>query len=355
MAGFYGADVADLRNLAHALEKSAQSLHQITSGLSGAITSTRWPGPDGAQFTGEWTQMHRSALARAGECLSTAAETLRRNAGAQEATSAADGGVLNPVGGGSGGGDGDRPDDPELTDGLGDYEDLDDPIPFTDDALDPSEISQGQLGDCWLLAALGSVAGFDPDFIRDHMWENPDGTWTVKMYDDDGKPVYIQVEPSVPQNGVNDADGNPSWATIYEKAAAEYFGGSYDDLDGGWSDRAFEAITGQPAHDLGEASFDTISDALEDGPVALSSEAKDKKLWFFGDTVDDTDRVVPHHAYMVRDIVTVTGEDGSTERFIEVTNPWGPNGGSEYGTLRFTEQEYRDNFRTVYAGTMKDD
>ncbi|KRA24635.1 hypothetical protein ASD65_09605 [Microbacterium sp. Root61] len=356
---FYGADVTDLHRLAESLERSAQSLQEIATTLSGAIGATRWPGPDGEKFSHEWSNQHRATLVRAGGYLSTASQTIARNAADQEQTSAASGGAFpggaNPGLGldGGGGGVSDRPDNPNLSDGLGDYEDLDGPIDFSDDALNPTQINQGAVGDCWLLASMGSVAGFDPDFIRDHMWQNPDGTWTVKMYND-GEPVYIQVEPTVPENGVKDSDGGDSWASIYEKAAAEYFGGSYADIDGDWPDRALEAITGQPSQNLGEASFDDIEQALDDGPVVVTTENKDKRLWFFGDVVDDQDRIVPNHAYMVRDVFTMIEEDGSSQRYIEVTNPWGPNGGDRYGTYIFTEQEYLDNFDRVYTGSMGD-
>lgn len=350
MGGFYGADVEDLRRLAQELERNARSLDGIATVLSAAIASTRWPGPDGERFSHEWTNQHRAVLVRAGGHLSTASQTLARNASEQEQTSAATGDGAAHAGSGGDGGVGDRPDNPDLSDGLGDYEDIDGPIDLSDEALDPSQINQGQVGDCWFLASIGSIAGFDPDFIRDHMWENPDGTWTVKMYQD-GEPVYIQVEPSVPENGVQDSDGDPSWASIYEKAAAEYFGGSYDDISGDWPDRALEAVTGRPSENLGEASFDDIEEALKNGPVVATTENSDKTLWFFGDVVDDTDRVVPNHAYMVRSIFTIVDENGDSQRYIEVTNPWGPNGGDRFGTYLFTEQEYRDNFSRVYTGS----
>ncbi len=353
MAGFYGADIEQLRQLARQFATGSRQLHDSSALLTGSLGASAWAGLDSERFRQDWSGRHRGDLLRVSAALEAASQALLRQAVEQEQASVEGGGGHYGSSGGPGG-DGDRPGDPKLQPDQGDYVPIEDPISFDDQALDADQINQGQVGDCWLLAALGSVVDQDPQWIRDHMWQNPDGTWTVKMYHD-GEPVYIQVEPTLPEHGAKDAAGNQSWLSIYEKAAAEYFGGSYDDIDGGYSDRALEAITGNPANDIGEASFDQIEQALEKGPVTVSSEVKDKILWFFGDTVDDPDKVVPQHAYIVRDIETVTNPDGSTERYLVVTNPWGTNADDgRYGTLRFTEQEYRDNFRSVQTGTIGD-
>jgi uncharacterized protein YukE len=362
MTGFYGADVAALRALAAAFESSGRTLHETATLLSSSIGAARWPGPDGERFGSDWTRQHRSVLVRAGDALAAGGQALRRNADAQEQTSAAAGGSSS--GGsnpgleldGGGGGVGDRPGDPTLPDDLGDYVPIENPISFDDDALDADEINQGQVGDCWLLASLGAVVDQDPEWIRDHMWQNPDGTWTVKMYDEDGEAVYIQVDPTVPENGARDSDGDPSWVSIYEKAAAEFFGGSYGDIDGDWPDRALTAITGQQATNAGQLSLDEISDALDDGPVVVSTQDNPDDWWrFWSDDVDDTDRIVPNHAYIVRDVFTVTEEDGTETQYIQVTNPWGPNGGERYGTYMFTAEEFEQNFAAAFVGTPGED
>lgn len=354
MESFLGADPADLLDFAQAAQSSSEQIDYTATTLSATLAQARWKGPDAQLFTGRWNSQHLIHLKEASEGLQKVAKILRLNADEQEKASALEGGGSHR--GHQGGGDGDKPDNPDSTDDLGDYHDLPDNIPLDDRALDPTNIAQGQVGDCWFLSAAAAVAADDPQWIRDHMWRNPDGTWTVKMYDD-GKPVYIQVEPTVPENAATDAQGDDNWLSVYEKAAAEYFGGDYEDIDGGHSNEAFEAITGKDADSEGEMNFDDIQDRLSDGPVAVGTESDSEGFLWLGDKVDNK-HIVPNHAYIVDTVEDhVNPDTGKTERMIHVLNPWGPNGGGlegddpdqRWGDLWLTEDEYKDNFDSVYS------
>ncbi|WP_264029341.1 C2 family cysteine protease [Cellulosimicrobium sp. SH8] len=357
MSGMYGADVAQLRQLGQRLSEAADRLTSLRGELDALVTSSPWEGPDGDALRGEWSTSHAPAVAAVGAVLGDAATAVVRQADQQESasTDGAGGSGGGGSGGGSGGGggdrgtpgeDGDRPGDPDLTDDLGDYEDVP-PIDLENEDFSIDDINQGQVGDCWFLAGLGAVATTDPEFLREHIRLNDDGTYTVTMYKD-GEPVEIVVEPTVPENGVGGQNGEPNWVSIYEKAAAEYFGGDYEDIDGGHSDDAFEAITGRPAERSGELSLSDIQDRLKDGPVAVGTE-DDDAFWWWEDEVDDS-RIVPNHAYVVTEVKEVDGE-----MRIHVVNPWGPGGGmldgeQKVGDLWLTEQEYKENFDSVYSG-----
>jgi hypothetical protein len=360
VGSFFGADVAELRAFAKLADSSGEQLDHTVATLSGLIGQAAWHGPDGIEFSGLWNAKFRVSLQQASSGLKQVATAVRANADQQETASTDVGGPGGGSGTGGGGdrpgGKGDKPDNPDAPDDMGPYKDLDDPIPLDDPALDPRNMEQGQLGDCWFLAAAGAVAAADPEWIRDHMWQNPDGTWTVKFYKD-GDPVYIQVEPTVPENSVKDADGNDNWLSVYEKAAAEYFGGDYEDIDGGWPDDAFEAITGQKSEDLGESNLDDIRDSLKDGPVSVTTEGDDA-FWWWQDEVDDKG-IVPNHAYIVDTVENhVNPDTGEEEQMIHLLNPWGPNGGTldgeqKYGDVWLTEDEYKDNFDHAFAGSTK--
>ena len=348
--GMVGADTGQLRIVASSFEARALTLGTLEESLGRLVSALPWKGHDAEEFARSWHGTHRPSLRRISGLLEDSARLIRDNAEAQDATSEAVGsrGLAGDSAPGDSTvpGDGDRPGDPGLDKSLGAYEPLPPTIPLDDEALSPESINQGQVGDCWLLAALGTVAADNPQFIRDHLWVNPDGTWTVKMYDD-GHPVCIQVTPRVPENSVGAADGTATWAAIYEKAAAEYFGGDYSDIDGGFSDDAYRAITGQSAERSGELSLEEIRDRLDGGPVALGTE--DDEDWMpFDDEVDDS-RIVPNHAYMVDRV-----EERDGRLMVHVLNPWGPDGGKadgehKAGDLWLTEQQYRENFDSVYS------
>ena len=357
MRTMFGADVEALAGLGSSFVESAETLETARRQVDGIVATAGWVGPDAEEFRLDWSRRLAPALASCLGALRDNAEVLRRNAEDQARTSAADGGAgpgpdrggrPGAGGGGDRSGDGgkDRPGNPDLS-GHGPWVDVPPTIPLDDAALDPNMINQQGLGDCWLLAGLGAVARDDPQFIRDHMKLNADGTWTVTMYKD-GDPVEITVEPEVAQDGVMDPSGNPSWASIYEKAAAEYWGGSYDDIDGGYSSDAFAAITGATPSQTGEGNLSDLKDRLADGPVALGTE-DEPSWWPFGDEVDDS-RVVPNHAYIVDKV-----EERDGELKVHVINPWGPgahlqnDGSDKVGDMWLTEKQYKENFDTVYA------
>lgn len=366
MNSMLGADPEELRDLARCALKSSEHLAKATQLVSGTLGQAKWLGPDAQRFKARWGSQLRPLLMTVGKDLQEVSSLLKQNAEEQLRASAADGGITNISGsGGPGGGDGqgrDLPGNPEADDGMGEYHDLPDHIPLDNKALDPSNMEQGQLGDCWFLAAAGAVAKHDPDWIREHMKQNADGTWTVTMYKN-GKPVEITVEASVPDGAVTDASGRDNWLAIYEKAAAEYFGGDYKDLDGGFSDNGLAAITGKDTDRSGQSDFNEIDRKLQDGPVAVGTETKpdDSFRWFWEDEQIDDNRIVPDHAYIVDSIETRENPDtGDRERMIHLINPWGPNGGEydgekRWGDIWLTEDQYKENFDSVYSSkTTKD-
>lgn len=336
MSTMYGADVAELRALAAQFERTADQLDHGRMAVGNAIRISAWVGPFATTFRLQWESEHSRRIMSAVGALRANARQIRANADGQERTSAAESSTTPSP-------------DPGLTKDLGDYERVDH-VSLDDSEFNADHIYQGALGDCWFLASLGSIVERNPEFIRNQMHLNDDGTWTVTMYRD-GKPVYITVEPTVAENGAGGAGGQPNWASIYEKAAAVYFGGDYGDIDGDYPDRALSAITGAKADRLGELSLSEIREKLNDGPVVLSSEQQDKgdTPWWPFDHEVDNDKIVPGHAYMVDDVREVDGQ-----LKIHVVNPWGPDGGSYHGKDRvgdmwLTEQEYRENFDGVYA------
>lgn len=99
------------------------------------------------------------------------------------------------------------------------------------------DVRQGDHGDCGILATMGSVAGTAPDKIRDAIKQNPDGTYSVTLYqlktpawktgqtELTGKKITYTVTPDLPTHNDDGvlagakADG-VAWPAVLEKAIA---------------------------------------------------------------------------------------------------------------------------------------
>lgn len=102
MAGnFYGADVAQLRQLAKDLAGGANRLNALGQQLGSSISSTAWRGHDGERFRSEWTSAHQKLLRSATAGLEEASKALLANADEQEKASTSGG--SGGAGGGTGG------------------------------------------------------------------------------------------------------------------------------------------------------------------------------------------------------------------------------------------------------------
>lgn len=113
------------------------------------------------------------------------------------------------------------------------------------------DVTQGALGDCYLVAVIGSLVAANPDFIKNIMYDGGDAV-TVLLYEN-GKSKYIKVPKTVPHISVGEGKNKRLvhayargvlWVQILEKAVATLFGG-YDKVVGGTSDVAIHALTGR--------------------------------------------------------------------------------------------------------------
>ncbi|WP_164545079.1 C2 family cysteine protease [Antribacter gilvus] len=360
----YGADVEQLRALGRAITRHGEDLESSMSQVASAVTSSPWRGPVRDRFLETWRTEHTSAVRAAVASLAEAGRGAAVNADAQERTSTTydggsggNGGSPDP-GRGSGGdpseGPGDKRKEPGDPGDLGDPEDAVN-VPLDDAAVGPETIEQGSLADCWFLASAGAVAQQDPEWVKEHIVYDPaTGTYTVTFYDD-GEPVKITVEDTVLENAAGDPNGDPSWISVYEKAAAVYMGGEYGDIEYDDPAKALEMITGKdtetesldPPLWFSPPSLSSIGDRVDSGqPVVVSS--KDGGGWF-GDAPSDKE-VVANHVYTVQDV----SADGKT---ITLINPWGPGGGTgsdgetKPGTITMSADEFYDSFGSVTYGS----
>ncbi|MFI7000538.1 C2 family cysteine protease [Nocardia sp. NPDC050175] len=104
------------------------------------------------------------------------------------------------------------------------------------DGPKPGDVGQGLAGNCSLLADLKWLAEHDPQAIEEMLHDNGDGTVFVRLLpnnDGNTRPVWVRaekliyVEPGT-ETGyfIRHSPGEPLWATMIEKAYAQFFGGA---------------------------------------------------------------------------------------------------------------------------------
>uniref|UniRef100_A0A7N8XU77 Calpain 9 n=1 Tax=Mastacembelus armatus TaxID=205130 RepID=A0A7N8XU77_9TELE len=180
---------------------------------------------------------------------------------------------------------------------------------------DRTDICQGQLGDCWLLAAIASLTlkpetmarVVPPDQEFDHryagifhfqFWQH--NRWLEVVVDDRLPTVRNKLIM------LHSASYNEFWSALMEKAYAK-LNGSYEALKGGSTMEAMEDFTGG----VGEM-YETKN--APGNLFSIMKKALDRGS-MMGCSIDITSS---GHAY------SITGmEEGQTVQLIRIRNPWG--------------------------------
>lgn len=91
----------------------------------------------------------------------------------------------------------------------------------------PADINQHGIGDCSALAVFAEMSYLFPDFIKSIITDHGDGTFTVAMFDPQGKPVDVTIQSTFlgDNNGIgasSSKDGKANWGTVLEKAIMKW-------------------------------------------------------------------------------------------------------------------------------------
>lgn len=210
--------------------------------------------------------------------------------------------------------------------------------------VDPNDVKQGSLGDCYLLGGMAAVSRANPEHIRKLIKDNGDGTFDVTLYiknsswDSKGAAKVVTVDSKFPsadkglsakyaKAGDKGAKGPELWCMLIEKAWAVHKG-TYTGIEGGHvnDDGKFSGAIAlltnlnegyyTPSSIADAKLAQMISDALaKKMPVACDSKNLDKEAPDLKAAADKAG-VVGNHAYAPKSVDLA----GLT---IELQNPWG--------------------------------
>lgn len=194
-----------------------------------------------------------------------------------------------------------------------------------------TDINQGNINDCWLMASLAEVALRDTNAIKNMFIDNGDGTYTVQFFRR-GKADYVTVDKQLPVfSGGNhkgqlifgdlytlpDNSKNVLWDNLAEKAFIEMQASwgsgtnSYRSIGGGKPRYSLSVIVGHAAklYDLGVATFNFAVSAWNAGRLLTLSSNHYEKVSL---------GVLPKHTYAITEYNPLTNQ-------FKLFNPWGLN------------------------------
>lgn len=253
-----------------------------------------------------------------------------------------------------------------------------------DKGVAPEDIDQGELGDCYFLSSVASLAERNPSAIQNMVHDNGNGTYSVQFYQKDRtsptgyKPVSVTVDGKLPElkdsKGQNEEvfaaspDAKELWPSIIEKAYAQLDKG-YNVIDqGGEEIDAMATLTGKRATEYvvspgaQQALYTALQNAAAQGKLTTAGTFDDSGLkqnltelnkkgqaTFKPTTTYASLNLVDGHAYTVMGVGIENGQ-----QVVKLRNPWGEQGyktqGADTGEFSMPLGEFAQLFQEVSIG-----
>ncbi|CAN9511430.1 unnamed protein product [Ophioblennius macclurei] len=206
---------------------------------------------------------------------------------------------------------------------------------FVEGTTGTTDICQGQLGNCWLLAALSSLTLHPPLFVKvvppkQSLTNSYAGIFHFRFWQY-GEWVEVVVDDKLPVREGRllfsySHTRHEFWSALVEKAYAKLMG-SYGSLKGGNISEGMEDFTGGIAYSLDVSSrsprvlWRCLTAALSRGSL-LSCFIQAKNYLEISKVTEDG--LIMGHAYAITDTDKVTKAGASEEILLfKLRNPWG--------------------------------
>ncbi len=197
------------------------------------------------------------------------------------------------------------------------------------DGLSWDDVTQGAVGNCYLLSALSAVAATSPEVLTERIRHVGGGVYEVRFFEKTRtgpREIAVRVDGTLPLEDGERVYGGARearelWVSLVEKAFAAWQGGYEVINQGGFPEDTFYALTGRKSDYVGDLQrarasrvWSLMEAATKDGrPMTAGT-------WLQADFEADYEAVglVEGHAYSLLGVSDVGGE-----RTVTLRNPWG--------------------------------
>ena len=177
-------------------------------------------------------------------------------------------------------------------------------VKLFEDGISPRDLAQGQVGDCWLIAAFACAAENPGLIMRTFLTKrlSARGKYSCRLFNmSKNRWEKITVDDHIPIKDDRPLFAQPKgrelWVAILEKAFAKFVG-SYERLDGGFRLWAFSVLTGDPVYRLEkeEQESGAVWSRLD---MSVEVDAEGKRSFFFRKSANPADSKQDEDAFFL--------------------------------------------------------